>query len=266
MDGRHGMYMEVICVGDTVWAPEGRDGGVVDAVVYIWGSTSAQFPTCMQGPASSKQITCKLSVSCSENSVLPPVHRSPSDGRKGRSVSITVFCVPNLIGQRCLCIVLLNRIIFLVISDQWFPHRQFKFLVEVVVVKKSRKREQKIFLWVHWGRFWCESPIFESIAQVGRREQHQDDPQRRHSGLLPGVCTIVQASIFTEIELYPISVPWYSDICSPQFLTSFKIHLTGSCHWGQGLLLLQVKFAVWQPFGQSSFVITDDDGLKYVCK
>ena len=131
----------------------------------------------MQGPASSKQITCKLSVSCSENSVLPPVHRSPSDGRKGRSVSITVFCVPNLIGQRCLLIVLFNRII----SDQWFPHRQFVF-VEVVVVKKSRKREQKIS--VHWGRFF---PIFDSIAQVGRREQHQDDPQRRHSGLLPRV-------------------------------------------------------------------------------
>ena len=34
---------------------------------------------------------------------------------------------------------------------------------------------------------------------------------------------------------------WHSDICTPQFLISFKILLTGSCHWGQGLLLLQVR-------------------------
>ena len=58
------------------------------------------------------------------------------------------------------------------------------------------------------------------------------------------------------ISFLPISLPWHSDICTPQFLISFKILLTGSCHWGQGLLLLQVKFAVWQPFGQSSFVNT----------
>ena len=104
MDVRQDMYMNV-CVGDTVWAAEGRDGGVVDAVVYIWGSTSAQFPTCMQGPASSKQITCKLSVSCS----FSP---SASLTIRWEKRSITVFCVPNLIGQRCLFIALFTWIIF----------------------------------------------------------------------------------------------------------------------------------------------------------
>ena len=147
------MYTDVICLCDTAWAAEGRDGGVVDAVVYIWGSTSAQFPTCMQGPASSKQITCKLSVSCSENSVLPPVHRSPSDGRKGRSVSITVFCVPNLIGQRCLFIALLNRIIFLVISDQWFPHRQLVFLLKLLSQKSPERESRRFFSQCTGGYF-----------------------------------------------------------------------------------------------------------------
>ena len=44
--------------------------------------------------------------------------------------------------------------------------------------------------------------------------------------------------------------------------TNFILKVLANNVFVNATMVLQVKFAVWQPFGQSSFVITDDDWLR----
>ena len=92
------------------------------------------------------------------------------------------------------------------------------------------------------------------LSQVGRGEQQQDDPQRRHSGLLPrvGICICIFLFVFVFAFLFVFVFKNTSDDC---FVLCFQEAVIGVrdahyCRWIT--LLVNLCSELW-----ASFVIAD---------